>query len=392
MVCSCLGAFGHPLGFALQPQGETFLLTDAVTAPSPCSAGEGGEEEGWAALAPSLRLCRQLALSLEGSGVTVAFGWVNLGVTCCSAEALPVPGHRAACRQRVQPCLLPGPGGQQPSHRPLELSKALQRRWGDGNGRILPAAWPRLGTGAGGGGSAIAGIAASAHFCPSCLRRSCPVAASPSSPPWQPPCPTPAAGPGSTRRRDICSLPRAPRQRRGGSPRELMLQMMPLVCQLLNPAQAPAEVRLNSGNCTNMVLFLPRAKPCSSCITLGHFLKPRLARSRAGLVQRRAARAGLALLAPVPPRCRQPGAPSCSNPGPSGSCLVMGVRRWRVWMLRVVGVPPRKGSVGGCSREAEAAAGWDGGWGEPGQSEAPARFSFGRLGGVASGGSRSQGD
>lgn len=67
MACSCLGAFGHPLGFALQPQGETFCLTDAVTAPSPCPAGEGGEEEeGWAALAPSLRLFRQLSLSLSG--------------------------------------------------------------------------------------------------------------------------------------------------------------------------------------------------------------------------------------------------------------------------------------------------------------------------------------
>lgn len=52
---------------------------------------------------------------------------------------------------------------------------------------------------------------------------------------------------------------------------------MLLVCQLLNPAQAPAEVCLNSGNCTNMVLFLPRAKPYSSCITLGCLLELLLA-------------------------------------------------------------------------------------------------------------------
>lgn len=163
---------------------------------------------------------------------------------------------------------------------------------------------PGRGWGPGGGYGVVVHscrTAASAHFCPSC-----PHAAAASLPPLcgQPPCPTPAAAPRAARLRDICSLPRAPRQPLGGSPRasqELMLQMMPLICQLLNPAQAPAEVCLNSGNCTNMVLFLPRAKPYSSCITLCCFLKLLLAQSRAGLVQRRAARAGLLLLAPVTP-------------------------------------------------------------------------------------------
>lgn len=370
MVCSCLGAFRHPLGFALQPQGETFRLTDVVMAPSPCPAGEGGEEEeGWAALAPSLRLCRQLCLSLEGSGVTVAFGWVNLGVTCRSAEALPVPGRQAACRQRVQPRLLPGPGGQQPSRRPLKLSKALQRRWGDGNGRILPA-----GSWGPGWGAVLPRIAASAHFCPSCLRRSCPIAASPSSPLRAAP------------------LPRAPRQRRGGSPRtsrELMLQLMPLVCQLLNPAQAPAEVRLNSGNCTNMVLFLPRAKPCSSCIALGCFLKLPVARSRAGLVQR-----GqdwhcwlLSLLAAGSPGHHPAQTPVPAAAAGNGCPVLQGLD------TAGCGVPPRKGSVGGMllASRGSGRLGWRvGGSGE--KRGTGSVLLLRKAGAVVSGGSRSQGD
>lgn len=112
------------------------------------------------------------------------------------------------------------------------------------------------------------------HFCPS-----------------SPPAPHPQRGPALS-----------PWQSHGGSLRtsqELMLQMMLLICQLLNLAQAPTEVCLSSGNGTNMVLFLPRAKPYCSCIALGCFLRLLLAQSRAWLVQRHVARAGLALLAPI---------------------------------------------------------------------------------------------
>lgn len=138
-----------------------------------------------------------------------------------------------------------------------------------------------------------------------------------------------------------------PQQPPGGSPcasRELMLQMMLLTCQLLNPAPAPAEVCLNSSNCTNMVFFLPQAKPYSSRMASGCSLKLLLAQSRAGLVQHHAARAGLVLLAPITPlssllsplavrsllllrpRCRQ-------------QLLALGVWRWRGWVLRGVGSP-----------------------------------------------------
>lgn len=162
----------------------------------------------------------------------------------------------------------------------------------------------------------------------------------------QPPYPTPAAGPGSARRRDICSLPRAPRQRRGGSPRtsrELMLQLMPLICQLLNPAQAPGEVRLNSGNCTNMVLFLPRAKPCSSCITLGCFLKLPVARSRAGLVQR-GQDWHCWLLSPI--AAGSLGHPPAQTPVPAAAAG-NGCPALEGLDTAGCGVPPCKGSVGG---------------------------------------------
>lgn len=100
------------------------------------------------------------------------------------------------------------------------------------------------------------------------------------------------SGSGATRMWDICSL------RHRGSPctsQERMLQMLLLLCQLLNPAQAPAGVCLNSGNCTNVGLFLPWAS------FWGCFLKMLLAQSRTGLVQCHAEKAGLALLAPVHP-------------------------------------------------------------------------------------------
>lgn len=55
------GYFRHPLGFILQPQGETSLLSDTVMSLSPCSASESGEQESWAAPAPSPHPCRQLS-------------------------------------------------------------------------------------------------------------------------------------------------------------------------------------------------------------------------------------------------------------------------------------------------------------------------------------------
>lgn len=130
-----------------------------------------------------------------------------------------------------------------------------------------------------------------------------------------------------------------------------MLQMMPLTCQLLNPAPAHAEVCLNSGNCTNMVFFLPRAKPYSSCMASGCSLKLLLAQSRAGLVQHQAARAGLVLLAPIAPlspllsplavRSLLLLRPRCWR-----QLLALGVRCWRGWVLRGVG-SPRVGAVRG---------------------------------------------
>lgn len=66
MVCSCPGAVGHGLGFALQLQGEASLLSDAVTAPLPCSARGGGAEDSWAVPAPSLSPCRQLSRGAGG--------------------------------------------------------------------------------------------------------------------------------------------------------------------------------------------------------------------------------------------------------------------------------------------------------------------------------------
>lgn len=246
----------------------------------------------------------------------------------------------------MQPCLLPGPGGQQPSHRPLELSKALQRRWGDGNGQILPAAWPWLGTGVWGGGG---GFCHRQHCCLSTFlpllpaaqlpHRCVPSAGSPPTPHLQQ-VPDPHAGGTSA------PCPEPPRQRRGGSPRtsrELMLQLMPLICRLLNPAQAPGEVRLNSGNCTNMVLFLPRAKPCSSCITLGCFLKLPVARSRAGLVQR-GQDWHCWLLSPI--AAGSPGHPPAQTPVPAAAAG-NGCPALEGLDTAGCGVPPCKGSVGG---------------------------------------------
>lgn len=154
---------------------------------------------------------------------------------------------------------------------------------------------------------------------------------------------------------------------------------MLLICQLLNPAQAPAEVCLNSGNGTNMVLFLPRAKPYSSCIALGCFLRLLLARSRAGLVQCHAARAGLALLAPITLLCpllfpliedspgHPPAQPLVLVAAAGDSCPAL-----EGFGAVGHGVPSMQG---GCSQQAKGAAGWDGGRAELGQSGAPAWFS-----------------
>lgn len=81
---------------------------------------------------------------------------------------------------------------------------------------------------------------------------------------------------------------------------ELMLQMLLLICQLLVPAQAPAELGPNSGNCTNMWLVLPGAKPSSSSVTVGCLLKLIFALWRTELVQYYAVRVGLVLLGPAP--------------------------------------------------------------------------------------------
>lgn len=320
---------------------------------------------------PWLHPCLLAGSSLEGSGITATFGWVNLGVTCCSAELLPAPDHQATCRQRaaVRPARARWAAAQPSPARAVKgITAALGR-------------WERPDPGDRGG-------LRSRHCCLSTFLPLLParsIAACPSSPPRAAPLPHTCSGSRGPRACGTSApCPEPLRQPRGGSLRagqELMLQMMPLSCQLLNPAQAPAEICLNSGNCTNMVLFLPRAKPYSPCITLGCFLKLLLAQSRAGLVRRHAARTGLALLAPVPapvpPRC---GHPPAQTPVPAAAagdgCLVL-----EGFDAAGHRVPPGRGSVGGCSRQAEAAAGWDRGWGEPGQSEAPAGFSsFGGLG------------
>lgn len=87
---------------------------------------------------------------------TIAFRWVNLGVTCCSAELLLFQATRQ--HTATPPARL---GGKQPSDPLLELSKASQQQRGDGNGCILPVAGDQR--------VYAGGIAASAHSCPSCL-------------------------------------------------------------------------------------------------------------------------------------------------------------------------------------------------------------------------------
>lgn len=164
-------------------------------------------------------------------------------------EPLPAPGHQAAWSRAS--CW--GWAGSSPA-----VARSSCQRHHSGAGEMGTAtSCPQPGRGWGaGGGVCDGGAAASAH------------------------CSLPHTCNSSRGRAPAGHLLPVPRQPHGGSPRasrELMLQMKLLICQLLIPAQAPAEVCLNSGNCTNMVLFLPRAKPYGSCITSGCLLEALLA-------------------------------------------------------------------------------------------------------------------